>query len=186
MGELWTELESISIYPLRYHLSLYFANILAKNKMNCNAHNLKFTVYLAAAALVTGLNGVADEGTGNEYVLIFWISLRLTFSSKPRWTAKFFRLVNKLSSDWVRFDLSSKYLRAFLTIAARLALAFSAASSGFSSFSDTIACKMKKRYNDKGLVRNLILNQNVFRVPGKLLTASLSVLHWANTVTSQF
>ena len=126
-------------------LSLYFANILAKNKMNCNAHNLKFTVYLAAAALVTGLNGVADEGTGNEYVLIFWISLRLTFSSKPRWTAKFFRLVNKLSSDWVRFDLSSKYLRAFLTIAARLALAFSAASSGFSSFSDTIACKMKKK-----------------------------------------
>ena len=29
------------------------------------------SVYLAAAALVTGLNGVADEGTGNEYVLIF-------------------------------------------------------------------------------------------------------------------
>ena len=75
------------------------------------------------------MNGVADEGTGKEYVLIFCISLKLTFSSNPKWTAKFFRLVNKLSSDTDRFDLSSKYLRAFFTMAARLALFFSVTSS---------------------------------------------------------
>ena len=64
--------------------------------------------YLGPKDPVAALNGVAEDGTGKEKVLIFWISLRLTFSSRPKWTAKFLRLVNKLSSDIDLLDLSSK------------------------------------------------------------------------------
>ena len=104
-------------------------------------HKIFTKSYLGEAE--TGLNGVADEGTGKEKVLIFWISLRLTFSSNPKWTAKFFRLVNKLSSETERFDLSSKYLRAFFTMAARLAFAFSLTCSILSA-SDSGICKSTK------------------------------------------
>ena len=43
--------------------------------------------------------GSADDGTGKQYVLIFWTSFILTVSSTPRCTARFFLLVYKSSSD---------------------------------------------------------------------------------------
>ena len=117
-------------------------NFLKKGQRFAKIYKTFTKTYLGEAE--TGLNGVADEGTGKEKVLIFWISLRLTFSSNPKWTAKFFRLVNKLSSETERFDLSSKYLRAFFTMAARLAFAFSLTCSILSA-SDSGICKSTKK-----------------------------------------
>ena len=130
-------------------------NFLKKGQRFAKIHK----TYLGEAE--TGLNGVADEGTGKEKVLIFWISLRLTFSSNPKWTAKFFRLVNKLSSETERFDLSSKYLRAFFTMAARLAFAFSLTCSILSA-SDSGICKSTKkvvlsRHRDQYVIRHHII-----------------------------
>ena len=132
-------------------------NFLKKGQRFAKIHKTFTKSYLGEAE--TGLNGVADEGTGKEKVLIFWISLRLTFSSNPKWTAKFFRLVNKLSSETERFDLSSKYLRAFFTMAARLAFAFSLTCSILSA-SDSGICKSTKgsiRHRDQYVIRHHII-----------------------------
>ena len=47
------------------------------------------------------------------------ISLSETFSSSPKCTARFFRLVKRLSSDRLRFFLSLKYCIDFFTMLAR-------------------------------------------------------------------
>ena len=91
------------------------------------------------------------------------ISLSETFSSSPKCTARFFRLVKRLSSDRLRFFLSLKYCIDFFTMLARRIFAGELFCNGNE--------QGKNAFQSTGFLcylRSLLLSLSVFLLPSPL------------------